>query len=89
MIGRVGCSWLLSDLYIGGYELFALAHQLSHVTLNSGTQTILAAKLIVSARTAALKKNETIACNVTRRLNSFELMETSDVCDVAPTEVAK
>jgi hypothetical protein len=51
-------------------------------------QTRLAAKLIIRATTATLKKNATIACDVTRCRNSFELMLTSEVCEAAPIEVA-
>ena len=52
-------------------------------------QTRLAAKLIIRATTATLKKNATIACNVTSRRNSFELILTSEVCEAAPIEVEK
>ncbi len=52
-------------------------------------QTKLAARLIMSATTATLKKNETMACSVVSRRNSFEFMETSDVCEAAPNDVEK
>lgn len=55
----------------------------------SPRQTRLAARLIISATTATLKKNATIACNVTRRRNSLELMLTSEVCEAAPIDVEK
>jgi hypothetical protein len=50
---------------------------------------MLAARFIVIASTIVLKKKDTTACNVTRRRIPFERMETSEVCEVAPIEVAK
>ena len=71
-----------------GHELaiiFKLAVEVNASFLRR--QTKLAARLIISATTVTLKKNATIACNVTRRRNSFELMLTSEVCEAAPIEV--
>jgi hypothetical protein len=45
--------------------------------------------LTVIASTIALKKNEMIACIVTRRRKRFDLIATSEVCEAAPIEVAK
>ena len=73
-----------------GHELaiiFTLALEVNASFLRR--QTKLAARLIISATTMTLKKNATIACNVTRRRNSFELMLTSEVCEAAPIEVEK
>jgi hypothetical protein len=48
-----------------------------------------AARLMVSASTAVLKKNAVIACSVARRRKGLVKIDTSDVCDAAPNEVAK
>jgi hypothetical protein len=52
-------------------------------------QNIEAAKLMVSANTAVLKKNEMMACSVASRRRGFVKMDTSEVCEAAPNEVAK
>ena len=44
---------------------------------------------MASASTAALKKNDTMACSVTIRRKSLLRMETSEVCEAAPIDVAK
>ena len=57
-------------------------HQLS-------SQIIDAARLMVSARTAVLKKNEMIACSIATRRKGLVKIDTSEVCDAAPNEVEK
>ena len=49
----------------------------------------LAAMLTVSARTAVLKKKATAEWRVTSRRNARDLIEVSDVWEVAPIEVEK
>ena len=68
------------------------AHLISHSLFRSPApraHTKLAAKLIISATTVTLKKNETMACRVVMHRNSLELMETSEVCEAAPNDVEK
>ena len=50
---------------------------------------MLAARLMVSARTAVLKKNEMMACSVTSRRSGLVRIDTSEVCEAAPIDVAK
>lgn len=48
-----------------------------------------AARLMVSASTAVLKKNEMIACRVASRRKDLVRIVTSEVCEAAPKDVAK
>jgi hypothetical protein len=45
--------------------------------------------LMVSASTAASKKNEMMACSIASRRSGLVRIETSEVCDAAPKEDAK
>ncbi len=47
----------------------------------------LAAMFTVRARTAVLKKKATVACSVTSRRKARDLIDVSDVWDVAPMDV--
>src|SRR6188474_1793423 len=62
----------------------------SHAAGQPGPGQIrLAPMLMASASTAVLKKNATTACSVTSLRRAFVRMATSEVCDAAPSEVAK
>ena len=52
-------------------------------------QTRLAARLIANASTVVLNMNEITAWNATSRRSGFAVIDTSEVCDVAPIEVVK
>src|SRR5581483_5938321 len=52
-------------------------------------QIMEAARLMVSASTAVLKKKEMIACRVASRRNGLVKIDTSEVCEAAPNEVEK
>jgi len=52
-------------------------------------QIRLAPILMASASTAVLKKNDSTACSVASLRSDLLRMETSEVCDAAPNDVAK
>ncbi len=60
----------------------------SHST-NLSSQIIEAARLMARASTAVLKENEMIACSVASRRRGLVRIDTSEVCEAAPNEVAK
>jgi hypothetical protein len=67
-------------------------HEVRHFwscATNLSSQIIEAARLMARASTAVLKENEMIACSVASRRRGLVRIDTSDVCDAAPNEVAK
>ena len=68
----------------GGSYSRAIPH-----STNVSSQIIEAARLMASASTVVLKKNDMIACSVASRRRGLVRIDTSEVCDAAPNEVAK